>query len=165
MDMFGTVWFNAPRERLWQAFCDPSLMKQCLPGCERFELTGDDQAVVTAAITVGPVAATFKGKFQLFDVEPPVTCTIAGEADGGAGSFVAVTAKVRFDESPEGTELSYFAEARLGPRLDQRLTKLGSRKIDATVKELAARFLDNVRESLEGDRRMQQMSGQLKGRG
>jgi hypothetical protein len=161
MDMFGTVQFKASRERLWRAFCDPSLMKQCLPGCETFEWTGGSRGGATASIAVGPIVATFKGELRLFDVKHPVTCTIAGEANGGVGGFVTGMAKVRLDESPEGTELSYFAEARFC----QRLTKLGSRKVDATAKELAARFLGSLRESVESDQQTQLISGHLKRRG
>ena len=154
MDMFGTVQLKASRERLWRAFCDPSLMKQCIPGCETFEWTESGRGVATAEIAVGPIAATFKGQLRLFDVEPPVTCTVAGEANGGVGGFVTGMAKVRLDESPDGTKLSYFAEARFC----ERLTKLGSRRIDATAKQLAARFLDRLRESVESDLRTQPIS-------
>lgn len=161
MDMLGTVQFKASRERLWRAFCDPSLMRQCIPGCETFEWTDSGRAVATAAVAVGPIAATFRGKLRLFDVESPVTCTIAGEANGGVGGFVTGMAKVRLDESSEGTELSYFAEARIC----ERLTKLGLRRVDAIAKQLAARFLDRLRESVESDLQTQPSSGSLSRRG
>jgi hypothetical protein len=155
MDMFGTFRVRAPRERLWRAFRDPSLMKQCIPGCENFEWTDGGRGVATAAIAVGPIAATFKGELQLFNIEPPVTCTISGEANGGVKGFVTGTAKVRLDESPEGTEFSYFAEARFC----RRLTKFGSSRVDATAKELAARFFDSLREKVEIEVRKQPISG------
>ncbi|MVT64678.1 carbon monoxide dehydrogenase [Bradyrhizobium pachyrhizi] len=161
MDMFGTVRFKASREHLWLAFSDSAVMKQCLPGCERFEWTAGGQGVATAAIAIGPIAATFKGELRLFDVEPPVTCTIAGEANAGAGGFVTGLAKVRFDESSEGTELSYFAEARIC----QRLTRLGVRKVDAAAKEIATRFLDSLREIVESEQRRRPIGRHLKGRG
>ncbi|MEH2595147.1 carbon monoxide dehydrogenase subunit G [Bradyrhizobium sp. AZCC 1577] len=161
MDMFGTVQLKAPRERLWHAFHDSSLIKQCIPGCESFEWTEEDRCVATAAIAVGPIAATFKGELQLFDVEPPVTCTISGEANGGVKGFVMGVAKVRLDESPEGTELSYFAEARFC----RRLTKFGSSRVDATAKELAARFFDSLCENVEVEVRKHLFSSPSSSRG
>lgn len=153
MDMFGTVRLKTPRDQLWQAFRDSSLMKQCIPGCADFAWIDGDQGVGTAAIEVGPIAAKFKGQLRLFDVEPPVTCTITGEANGGVNGFVTGIARVRLDETAEGTEVSYYAEARFC----RRLTKLGLRRVDAAAKELATRFFDALRESVETNARAQPM--------
>ncbi|MBR0766450.1 SRPBCC domain-containing protein [Bradyrhizobium japonicum] len=161
MDMFGTVQIKASRRHLWQAFCDSAVIKQCLPGCETFEWTAGGRGVATAAIAIGPIAATFRGELRLLDVESPVTCTIAGEANAGAGGFVTGLAKVRLDESSGGTELSYFAEARIG----QRLTRLGVRRVDAAAKEIATRFLNSLREIVESEQRKRPIGRQLKGRG
>ena len=39
MDMTGEHRIPAPRQRVWEALNDPTILQQCIPGCEEIERT------------------------------------------------------------------------------------------------------------------------------
>ena len=58
MDMQGTRQLGVTQEQAWEALNDPETLKGCLPGCDKFESTGDNQYAVTMAVKVGPASPT-----------------------------------------------------------------------------------------------------------
>ena len=135
----------SPRE-VWEAITDARVLKDCIPGCQ--ELTGSPEEGFEAVVTqkVGPVKATFKGQVTMTDIVPGESCTISGEGKGGAAGFAKGGAKVRLEETPEGTRLSYDVEAKVGGKLAQ----LGSRLIDGFAKKMADQFFDRFKARVEG---------------
>ena len=59
MDMQGTRQLGVTQEQAWEALNDPETLKGCLPGCDKFESTGDNQYAVTMAVKVGPVSGWY----------------------------------------------------------------------------------------------------------
>ena len=59
MEMTSSRIVPAPVEAVWQALNDPAALKECIPGCESLERTGDDEWQATIAARVGPVSARF----------------------------------------------------------------------------------------------------------
>ena len=43
MDMQGNRQLGVTQQQAWEALNDPDTLKGCLPGCDRFESTGDDE--------------------------------------------------------------------------------------------------------------------------
>lgn len=147
MQMTGTRTIAAPRERVWAALNDPAVLKDCIPGCE--ELTGSAEEGFEAVVKqkVGPVKATFKGAVQVTDANPPESYRIAGEGKGGVAGFAKGGADVSLAEVPEGTELSYAVDAKVGGKMAQ----LGSRIVDSFAAQMADAFFDRFRARVEGD--------------
>ena len=50
MDMSGEYRIAAPRQTVWNALNDPDVLKQCIPGCEELEKTGENRYRVTLAL-------------------------------------------------------------------------------------------------------------------
>ncbi|MEZ5702113.1 MAG: SRPBCC domain-containing protein [Burkholderiaceae bacterium] len=71
MDMTGQRALKATQQQAWEALNDPEILKACIPGCKKFEPTGDNAFAVAAGIKIGPVAATFNGNVQLTDIVAP----------------------------------------------------------------------------------------------
>jgi carbon monoxide dehydrogenase subunit G len=92
-----------------------------------------------AKVKVGPVSATFKGRVQLLDLDPPNGYRIQGEGEGGVAGFAKGGAKVRLEDVPEGTKLVYDVEAQIGGKLAQ----LGGRLINGVAKKMADEFFGN----------------------
>ena len=137
MQMTGEFRIPAPRERVWQALNDPEVLKQAIPGCQTIEKVSDTEFAARVRAKVGPVSATFGGKVNLSDLDPPKAYTISGEGSGGVAGFAKGSAKVRLDdESAGGTLLRYEVEAHVGGKLAQ----IGSRLIDATSRKMAQDF-------------------------
>lgn len=147
MTMHGEVTLPADRQTVWEKLNDPEVLKQCIPGCQSLEKTGDNAFSATAKIKVGPVSATFKGNVELTDLDPPNSYRIVGQGEGGIAGFAKGGAKVNLADAPEGgTLLSYDVEANVGGKIAQ----LGGRLIDGVAKKNAdqffAKFAEIVRE-------------------
>jgi carbon monoxide dehydrogenase subunit G len=106
------------------------------------QLTKDDDTHFSAVVKVklGPVKATFRGKVELVDLDPPNGYRIQGEGEGGIAGFAKGGAKVVLSEAEGGqTLLRYDVEAQVGGKLMQ----LGARLIDSVSKKLADEFFAN----------------------
>jgi uncharacterized protein len=132
MDMTDSRIINAPRAAVWAALNDPSMLKQCIIGCDSLEETEKDTFVAAMSVKVGPVSAKFKGKLQLEDVQAPDHYTIKFEGQGGPAGFANGSAKVELsDESATTTRLTYTANAMIGGKLAQ---------VDAAARKIADDF-------------------------
>lgn len=145
MTMKGEVELPAGREVVWAALNDPEILKACIPGCESLEKTGDNSMQAVAKVKVGPVSASFKGKVDLLDLDPPNGYRIQGEGEGGVAGFAKGGATVRLSEIPNGTKLAYDVEAQVGGKLAQ----LGARLIDGVAKKMADQFFADFAAAVE----------------
>ena len=146
MELTGTRIIAAPRDVVWAHLNSAETLKACIPGCE--ELTGNPEDGFEAVVKqkVGPVKATFKGAVTLSDVNAPESYRISGEGKGGVAGFAKGGADVQLNEVPEGTELVYNAEAKVGGKLAQ----LGSRIVGGFARKMADAFFDNFQAEIEG---------------
>ncbi len=142
MKMTGNQRIAAPRQRVWEALNDPEVLRRCVPGCQSLEKEPDGRLKATVAIKIGPIGARFAGAVTLSELDPPNSYTISGEGQAGTVGFARGGAKVRLADDNGGTLLSYEVDAQVGGRLAQ----LGGPIIDATAKQLAAKFFEQFGE-------------------
>jgi carbon monoxide dehydrogenase subunit G len=144
MELVGEVAIPAPRERVWQALNDVSVLQSCIPGCE--ELVEESPTVRKARvmIKVGPVRARFSGRMTLTEVDAPQRCVMGFEGSGGAAGMASGRSQVELHESGNGTRLTYAVKAAVGGKLGQ----IGGRMIDASAKQLADQFFEALRSHL-----------------
>ena len=145
MTMNGSFNLAASRETVWAKLNDPEVLKACIPGCQSLEATDDGGFAAVAKLKVGPVSATFKGKVNLTDLDPPSSYKINGEGEGGIAGFAKGGATVRLTEIPEGTQLDYDVEANIGGKIAQ----LGARLINGVAKKLADQFFEKFAEAVK----------------
>lgn len=137
MELSGEYRIPAAPETVWAKLVDPAALKDCIPGCQSVEQTGENQYAAVVTAKIGPVKATFNGQVTLSDFDPPKSYRIAGEGKGGAAGFGKGTADVTLEPDGEsGTILRYTADAQVGGKMAQ----LGARLIQGTVQKLADEF-------------------------
>lgn len=139
MEMLGNRRLGVTQQQAWEALNDPETLKKCIPGCDKFELTGDDQYTVGAALKVGPVSAKFTGKVTLTDITPPDSYKLSFEGQGGVAGFAKGSSSVTLkpaSDGGEGCELDYTVQAQVGGKIAQ----LGQRLIDGAAKSTADDF-------------------------
>lgn len=136
MEMTGEQQIAAPRQTVWEALNDPEVLKQCIPGCQEIDKTGDNEFTAKVRAKVGPVNATFSGKVTLTNLNPPESYTISGEGTGGAAGFAKGGADVKLEDQGDSTLLKYEANAQVGGKLAQ----LGQRLIKSTADKYAKQF-------------------------
>ena len=143
----GQERIDAPIGRVWEALNDPEMLKQCIPGCQSLEKTGDDTMAATVVLKIGPIKATFQGAVTLSNLNPPHSYTISGEGKGGIAGFAKGGADVTLaEDGPDVTVLTYAAKADVGGKIAQ----LGSRLITSTSKKLAGEFFSTFNEKVSG---------------
>ena len=47
MEMLGNRRLGVTQQQAWEALNDPETLKKCIPGCDKFELTGDNPVSYT----------------------------------------------------------------------------------------------------------------------
>ena len=137
VDMQGEERIEAPVAKVWEALNDVEVLKACIPGCERLEMTADNHMSATVALKIGPISARFQGEVELLNLDPPHGYTIQGEGKGGIAGFAKGGADVKLaQDGADATILTYTAKADVGGKIAQ----LGSRLIQSTSKKLASQF-------------------------
>lgn len=145
MELNGTRVIAADVDTVWAHLNNPETLKSCIPGCE--DLTGSPEEGFAAVVKqkVGPVSATFKGEVTLENVVPGKSYTITGEGKGGVAGFAKGSADVVLASVPEGTELTYTAQAKVGGKLAQ----LGNRIIGGFARKMSDEFFDRFQATVE----------------
>jgi uncharacterized protein len=144
LTMTGEVDLPAPQQVVWEKLNDPEVLKACIPGCESLEKTSENELQAVAKIKIGPVSATFRGKVELSDLNPPHGYTISGEGQGGIAGFAKGGAKVDLVPIDGGTRMTYTVDAQVGGKIAQ----LGARLIDGVAKRLADQFFERFAEKV-----------------
>ena len=80
MDLKGEYRLPAPRDKVWAALNDPDVLKACIPGCKKLEMTGENTMEATVTAKVGPVKATFEGQIRLENINAPESYSIVAKA-------------------------------------------------------------------------------------
>jgi len=142
----GETIINASPAEVWQALNDPAVLARAIPGCERFEKTGENSYRAAVRAKIGPVEARFEGDVTLSDLDPPHGYTIAGQGSGGAAGSAKGTARVRLEPFAEGTRLTYEVDAQVSGRLAQ----IGSRLIESAARLMAGQFFERFASAVTG---------------
>lgn len=138
MEMSGEQLIPASQADTWKALNDPEMLKACIPGCETIDRVSESEYAIGMTARIGPVAAKFRGKLMISDLNPPNSYSIAFDGQGGAAGFGKGGAKVQLSPEGEGTRLLYQVKANVGGKLAQ----IGSRLIDAAAGKLANDFFN-----------------------
>lgn len=144
MDMQGTRPLPVSQALAWAALNDPEVLKQCIPGCERFEPQGPNAYAVGASVRIGPVAAKFNGKVQLSDIVAPERYKLGFEAQGGVAGFGKGQSQVVLKPTGETCELQYTVAASVGGKIAQ----IGQRLVDGAAKSMAEDFFQRFEQEL-----------------
>jgi carbon monoxide dehydrogenase subunit G len=145
MEMQGSRVLAVTQQQAWDAIIDPQVLQACIPGCERMEQTAPGQYTAMLAVRVGPVAARFNGKVALSEVQPPESCTITFDGQGGAAGFGRGSAKVRISPQDTGCELAYDAQAQVGGKIAQ----VGQRLVDGVARAMAEDFFKRFDQEMQ----------------
>lgn len=165
MEMLGNRHLGVTQQQAWEALNDPETLKKCIPGCDKFELTGENTYSVALALKIGPVSAKFNGKVVLSDIVAPHGYKLTFEGQGGVAGFAKGASSVSLKPSSAaaaagseatdavpahdntqadagtalpgaGCELDYTVQAQVGGKIAQ----LGQRLIDGAAKSTADDF-------------------------
>lgn len=138
MKVAGDYLFDAKRQDVWDGLLDPHVLAATMPGCDKLELTGENQYQGVLNIKVGPVQGKFQGKIDLDQIDAPngYSMNVGGQ---GAPGFVKATATITLAEEGDKTRLTYDGDAQVGGRI----ASVGQRLLESSSKAI-------IKQSLEG---------------
>ena len=143
MKLAGSYRLNVKKEIVWNALNDPTILKQCIPGCDSFHKESTNTFNASATNQIGPMNATFSGTVKLSNIVKNESYTLSGEGQSSVG-FANGSANVKLQEENGITILSYEVNVEVGGKIAQ----LGSRLIDGVAKKMSdyffGRFADLV---------------------
>jgi carbon monoxide dehydrogenase subunit G len=143
MKLEGNYEIPVPRKKVWDAFLDPKLLKQAIPGCDKLEAIGPDEYKATMKIGVGGVKGTFEGKVRLSEMKEPDSYRMAVEGSGGPG-FIRGETVITLTDASAGTRVSYAADVQVGGLI----ASVGQRMLGGVSKMMADKFFTRMGELL-----------------
>ena len=143
MKISGSNVLPHPVDQVWDALLDPAVLVSTIPGCSRLETTGEHAYAMTVTAGVAAIKGTYDGSCTLADLVERESLTMRLQGAGAPGTIDATVA-VRFSEVPEGTQVSYDADAVVGGMVGG----VGQRMLGSVSKRMAGEFFGNVGESL-----------------
>lgn len=147
MEMTGSHIIPAARERVFEALNDPSILQQCIPGCQSLErLTGNELAA-TVVVRIGAMPAKFNCTVRTSDQVPPERYRITGEGRAGAAGSASGGAVVTLTPDKAGTLLRY----EVSTELEGMLRNFGANLLDPIAKDLSETFFENLSGRLSAD--------------
>lgn len=131
MQIQGSHTFHAPRQAVWDALLDPTVLSMALPGGEQLEKMSDNEYKAAMNVKVGPVQGKFDGKVELSNIAEPDTYTMKVSGQGAPG-FLTGEGNVTLTDVEGGTLMSYVGDAQVGGRI----AGVGQRLIESTAKSI-----------------------------
>ena len=147
MEFSGSSRLRADRAAVWEALNDPAVLQACIPGCERFEPTGDGLYAIEVGGRIGPIKALFTGSIRLVEIDTARTYRLEGEGSGGVAGMAKGIADVQLLDNAGGIELAYVITAVT----DGRIARFGAKMMTGTARRFTERFFDALAEHLGGE--------------
>jgi len=136
----GEARFDAEPERVWAVLLDPSIIAQCIPGCQELKETEPDRFVARLKVGVGPVSGQYEGTLRITEKQPTTRYAMAFDGQGGVG-FVRGTGSAQLRAEGGGTVLDYRCEVEVGGAL----ASVGQRMIEGASRFLVNQMFDKLR--------------------
>ena len=135
MQLTGTYTFKAPRAVVWQAMLDPENIRRCMPGCEQFAETAEDQYDAVMKAGVGSIKGTFQGKIRLSERQPPTSYRMGVEGGGKPGRIKGSGVLTLTDQGGS-TLVSYDGDAQVAGLI----ASVGQRLLGITARKMIEQF-------------------------
>ena len=113
MKIEGAYTINASPDRVYRAFTDPAILRKCMPGCEKLEITEEDRYEIALSVGVGAIKGRYGGNIRLEEMTPPTHYRMIVDIQGKAG-FVKGVGAVDLTPQGEGTVVAYAGEVQVG---------------------------------------------------
>lgn len=132
----------APRERVWSAIKDPSMVAPCIPGCQGVEVISPTLYKAKIRVQVGPIKADFNVEVEIVSETAleEVRTRTRGE-EGTRASSLSAENTLRLTALNEGeTEVFYASEATVVGRLGKFGLGVMKKKAESLGRDFAAAF-------------------------
>ncbi len=114
---------------------DPAVISSCIPGCDRFEPSGENSYRVTLTVALAAITGTYEGAVTLADLVAPSSYRLIAEGQGRPG-FVKGSSVIALRADGETTVVDVAGTVQTGGPI----ARLGQRLIGGVSKLMMDRF-------------------------
>jgi hypothetical protein len=136
----------APRDQVWLAIKDPTVVASCVPGCQGVEVVNPTLYRIKMRVQLGPIKAEFNLEVEILSetAHEEVRTRTRGE-EGGRASSLAADSTLRLTSLNDGrTEVLYSSEASVVGRLGKFGLGVMQKKAESLGREFAAAFKQRI---------------------
>ena len=138
MKISGSYTLAVGAERAYQALQDPTLLAQCMPGCESLDLVGPNKYAMKMKMALAAFSGLFDGSVEIANANPHTSFQLIVEGKGKIG-FMKGTGNITCKPLTEAsTEVHYEGDVQVGGTI----AAVGSRLVDSTSKMMIKKFFD-----------------------
>ncbi|GCE49525.1 hypothetical protein EI42_02637 [Thermosporothrix hazakensis] len=112
MKLNGTHKFHAPVDKVFDAILNPQVLQASIPGCESIEYLDGNRIKANISTPLPGLKGPYGIVINLARVQKPNYIELQVQRSGTGGSVNAV-AQIQLTQEPDGTLLSYDANAEL----------------------------------------------------
>ena len=117
MEFGGHYILAAPRDAVWAALNDASVLQTAIPGCRRIAWVGEASLEAEIAVNFGVAHPVFGGDLELTNVVPAQSYTLTGRGRGGLFGMAHASADIVLSDRGTDTELGFIAAGKASGRL------------------------------------------------
>ncbi|MCY0897832.1 MAG: carbon monoxide dehydrogenase subunit G [Firmicutes bacterium] len=139
MQLKGHKVIEASPDVCYQLLTDPEVLVRTMPGLKRMEATDDGTYQAEMEMGVAAIRGRYAGTMAIQDRVEGSSYRLVMDGQG-PGGFVNVNLAVRFDPVPNGCEVSYDGEAKVGGTV----AGVGQRMISGVASFIMNQFFNNV---------------------
>ena len=144
MKVTGKYTLKASPQQVWDTLTKPEKIQGCLPGCNRMEITAENEYMATLTVGVGAVKGTYEAKITMLDLVPHASYKMLVEGTGTAG-FVRGEGDIKLDEQVNGGTVIYVeGDAQVGGTV----ALVGQRLMSTVSKQMMDRFFRCIGRSI-----------------
>jgi carbon monoxide dehydrogenase subunit G len=140
----GSYTFNSNCETVWNALLSPKVLSSCIPGSEKFEITGPETYDVVMRIKIAAFTGNYTGKVTIRDKVDYKSYTMLVEGKGRGGT-VRGEGAFNFSEVDGQTQVDIVGDARVSGVI----ARVGQRLMGSASKMLMNQFFDCLRAKID----------------
>lgn len=144
MKVEGQFSFESDRETVWNSMLSPDILSSCIPGCEKFEPTGEDSYDIVLRVGIGAIRGKYTGKIALVDKQHLQSFKMVVEGKGSGGS-IRGEGVLNFTESDGKTKVYIVGDARP----TGMIARVGQRLIGSASKMLMNQFFECMKSKID----------------
>jgi len=135
MNFTGATLIRGTQQQVWDVLLDPEALRQCLPGCKRFEEVSPGTYEATVTLGIAAVKGSYNGRVTIGERDEPSSYKLSVEGTGSNGT-IRGTGSITLVPTPDGTSVQWAADAQIGGPI----ANVGQRLIGGVSKVVAGEF-------------------------
>ena len=144
MKVTGSYTFDADIQTVWDSMLSPDVLAGCIPGCDRFDPSGEDSYDVEMTVRIASIRGAYKGAVKIEDKVQLKSYRMVVTGSGRGGS-VQGSGDLRFSEDNGKTTVDIVGDSQV----TGVVARVGQRLLGGASKMMMNQFFDCLRSKIE----------------